>query len=127
MSFCYSDDYSEFSGNNVLYKSFMHRLVGKFEETGSACAPKHNRRRTTVLDKQPLQDIKENLLRFPQTSFKKILDRKQRHFIELLKTSCYLSKKAFRGHVSHKLVSADCDVRPHHYCLLFYWFVRETI
>jgi hypothetical protein len=109
----------------VPNKTTIYRIITKFEETGSVCDRKQNRRRT-VLNDDTLQHVRLSLLRSTSKSLRKLSQQRNTSVGSAYKAVPLLHLRAYRINATHDLRPTDHAARLR-YCNWFKAFVRNNI
>jgi hypothetical protein len=88
----------------VPSKTTIYRIITKFEETGSVCDRKHNRRRTVLNDDTP-EELKLSLLQSPSKSLRKLPQQKNMSLGSAHQAVHLLHPRAYGIHEMHELIS----------------------
>jgi hypothetical protein len=93
-----------FPNDTLPNRKTICRIITKFEETGSVCDRKHNRRRT-VLNDDTLEDVRLSLLQPPSKSLQQLSQQKNVSLGSAHQAVHLLHLRAYRIHVMHELIS----------------------
>jgi hypothetical protein len=102
--FCQGDFQEAFPNDTVPKKTTVYRIITKFEETGSVCDRKHNRRRT-VLNDNTLQDVRLSLLQSPSKSLRKLSQQKNMSLRSAYQAVRLLHLRAYCSRAMYELIS----------------------